>query len=119
MQSISNGTAFGAAAIAGAVLWQVTAMISGRNEAWDSSLYWTVAYPLGLLVAGVLARLNPDRPWRWALVMMWAQPVMMALTSGSDFGLLPLGLILFGFLAIPPMGVAHVAGTLRRKQLLQ
>ena len=39
---------------------------------------------------------------------------LMVLTSGSDLGLLPLGLIMFGFLAIPPMVVATVVSQMRR-----
>jgi hypothetical protein len=108
--------AYAVAVIAGALLWQATAMLSGRREAWDSPLYWMTAYPLGILVAAILAYLNPDRPWRWALALMWAQPVVMAITSRSGFGLLPLGLIMFGFLAIPPIAVAGIAGRLTRRR---
>jgi len=39
---------------AGAVLWVATTAISGRREAWDASLYWTVAYLLAIMVAGLL-----------------------------------------------------------------
>jgi len=41
------------------------------------------------------------------------QPVVMVFTSGGDFGLLPLGLILFGVLAVPPVLVARLAASLR------
>jgi hypothetical protein len=47
---------------------------------------------------------------------MWIQPVIMVLTSGSDFGLLPLGLIMFGVLAIPLMVVANIVGRRRRSR---
>jgi hypothetical protein len=35
--------AYVAAIGGGAVLWLVTTGISGKKEAWDSSLYWSVA----------------------------------------------------------------------------
>ena len=40
----------------------------------------------------------------------------MVLTSGSGFGLLPLGLILFAVLALPAIAVAGLGAGLRRRQ---
>ena len=113
---ITAAQAYAAAAIGGAVLWQGTAMIGGRREAWDSPLYFMVAYPLAMVLAGVLAHLHPERPWRFALAIMWIQPVIMILASGSDFSLLPVGLIMFGLLAVLPIGVAVVVAAMRRRQ---
>ena len=42
------------AIIGGAVLWQAIAMISGKTEAWDTSSYWTVTYPLSIILTGWL-----------------------------------------------------------------
>ena len=47
---------------------------------------------------------------------MWAQAVVMVVTSGSDFGLLPLGLVMFGVPALPPIGVASVIGAYQRRK---
>lgn len=117
MSRLTDMQAYAIAAIGGAVLWQGTAVISGRREAWDSSMYWMLAYPLGMVLAATLAYQHPVRPWRWALAMMLIQPVVMLAFSGSDFSLLPLGLIMFTFLALPPMGAAAVAGAARRRQM--
>lgn len=99
----------------GAFLWIAAAVLSGRSEAWDSSLYWTVAYPLSIALAGVLGYRFPHRPWRWALAVMLAQAVMLVL-SGAGFGLLPLGLILFAVLALPAAGLAHIAARMRARR---
>ena len=96
----------------GALLWLATSALSGRNEAWDSSLYWSGAYPLSILLAGALGYAFAQRPWRWGLAVMLAQAATLALTSG-DFSLLPLGLILFGILALPAVGVAQLAARIR------
>lgn len=114
--NLSSRAAYWTAIIGGAVLWQATAIVGGRREAWDSPLYFTVAYPLAMVLAGVLAYQHPDRSWRFALATMWAQPVVMVLTSGSDFSLLPLGLIMFGVLALPLIAVATVVERKRRPQ---
>jgi len=44
--------AYTLAIIGGAVLWQATATISGKNEAWDEPSYLSVTYPLSILFAG-------------------------------------------------------------------
>lgn len=101
----------------GALLWLGTALLSGRREAWDSPLYWSITYPLCLLLAGVLSYSEPVRPWRWALAVMLVQPVVMLLTSGGSFSLLPLGLFLFAILALPPIAVARAVGKRRLRRL--
>ncbi len=100
------------AIIGGAVLWCVAAGVSGRREAWDSSLYWVVAYPLSIGLAGGLGYWVPEKPWRWGLSVMLAQAVVLVV-SGSDFGLLPLGLILFSVLALPAIGAAALMARFR------
>jgi hypothetical protein len=109
-----QSSAFYAAACGGgALLWLATMAASGRREAWDSPLYWSVAYPLCIALAALLGYAAPERPWRWGLAVMLVQPVVMVLTSGGDFGLLPLGLILFAILALPPIIAARLCSRLR------
>jgi hypothetical protein len=98
---------------AGAAMWLGTAAVSGRREAWDSPLYWSAAYPLCIAVAALLAYFAPERPARWAFAVMLVQPIAMALGSGGDFGLLPLGLMLFAILALPAFAAAKVAASVR------
>jgi hypothetical protein len=107
--------AYVTAASCGAILWLATTIISGRREAWDASLYWSVAYPLAIACAGALGYFAPDRPWRWALSVMLVQAVVLAMTAAS-FGLLPLGLILFAVLAVPPAGAGAVGAVIRRRR---
>jgi hypothetical protein len=106
--------AYGAAVASGATLWILTAVISGRREAWDASLYWTLAYPAGIAISGILGYLAWERPWRWGLTLMLVQALTLAVTAAS-FGLLPLGLVMFGLLALPPIGVAGIAARFGRR----
>lgn len=112
MKRLTPNQALSMGAVSGAVLWLAATIASGQREAWDSSLYWTMAYPAGVVIAGVLGFLCPDRAWRAALALMLAQAVVLAFMAAS-FGLLPLGLVLFAVLALPPMGVAILAARLR------
>lgn len=116
LEKAPSAPCFAIAAIGGAILWLATMAVSGRNEAWDSPLYWQAAYPLAIALSGLLGYVAPERPWRWALAVMWVQPVVMVFTSGGSFGLLPLGLILFGVLAVPPIVAAQLAARLRRRK---
>lgn len=100
------------AAVMGTLLWTVTAVLADRREPWDSSAYWTVAYPLAVVFSGVLGYLFPQRPWRWAVVLIFMQLLVM-IVGGSGFGLLPLGLILLGILSLPAIAVAVWAAKLR------
>ncbi|HEX5046153.1 MAG TPA: hypothetical protein VFX89_03450 [Gammaproteobacteria bacterium] len=107
------GQLYAVALGAGAAAWLITALLGGRSEAWDSPWYWSAAYPLCIALAGVLGYLEPARPWRWALATMLVQPVAMILTADGSFGLLPLGLILFGVLALPAVLCARMGAWLR------
>lgn len=100
------------AIIGGAVLWQATAMISGKAEAWDASSYWTVTYPLSIILSGWLGYQFPEKPWRWGFSVMFGQAGMMIL-SNSDYSLLPLGLILFSLLALPAVGFVQIIARIR------
>jgi len=99
----------------GALLWLVTAGVSGKTEAWDASLYWVVTYPLAIVLAGYLGYRAPIRPWRWGLAVMLAQAVVLIMSS-SDFSLLPLGLALFSILALPAVGLAQLMARLRSRR---
>lgn len=103
------------ALVGGTLLWLGTVALTGRAEAWDSPLYWKLAYPLAVLLAGVLGYLSPERPWRWGLAVLLVQPVVMLLTRGGSFTLLPLGLMLFGILAIPAVFAARLGARIRRR----
>ena len=108
--------AYAIALLGGTTLWLLTSLISGRAEAWDAPMYWSVTYPLAILLAGVLGYRAPLRAWRWGLVVMLVQAPVMLLSSGGSMGLLPLGLALFAVLALPAVAVAKVAAVMRGRR---
>lgn len=107
--------AYLAAGVGGVMLWVLTSLLTENPEAWDSSLYWRLTYPFCILVSGFLGYRFPRRAWRWGLTIMVVQAVAMLLMSGGSFGLLPLGLLLFGILALPCMAVASLMAAVRRR----
>jgi peptidoglycan/LPS O-acetylase OafA/YrhL len=99
--------AYAIAIVGGALLWLAATLVSGKREAWDSSLYWSVAYPLGIILAGWLGYRYPKKPWRWGLSILLAQAVALAFTGG-DYSMLPLGMVLFTVLSLPAVALAYV-----------
>ena len=108
MNEKSSRLAYGIAIVAGAILWTATSVMSGEREPWDSSIYWIVAYPAAMVVAGLLGCVFPQKPWRWAVVVMFMQIIVMVV-GGSGFGLLPLGVILLAILSLPAVALASLA----------
>ena len=97
----------------GAVLWSAIAMFGERREPWDAASFWTVGYPLSLMLVAAIGELYPRRTWRWAAGVTFAQiPVMIA--RGADFTLLPLGMIMLAVLALPAVLTARAGAWLRR-----
>jgi hypothetical protein len=105
---------YGLALGAGVLLWTITAVATRRVEPWDAGAYWTTAYPLAIALAGVLGYCYPQRPWRWAVAVVFMQVPVMIL-RGAGFGLLPLGVLLLAVLCVPPIVSATVAARLRQR----
>ena len=93
---------YGAAVAAGIGVWVVVSEVSHRREAWDSEWYFLIGIPVVCMVAAGLGFVEPRKPWRWGLIPLMAQAVWMVVTQGVG-NLLPLGLVVFGVLAIPSM----------------
>lgn len=96
------------AIVGGTLLWAMAAALGGRSEPWDAPSYWTVAYPLAIIAAGGLGYVFPERPWRWAVALVYTQTLIM-IVNGSGLGLLPLGLIMLGILSLPAVAAASIA----------
>ncbi len=115
MKENPSRLAYGIAIVAGTALWLTASAIGGKAEPWDSSIYWTVAYPVAIVLAGFLGYVFPQRPWRWAVVVIFMQAAVMVI-AGSGFGLLPLGLILLTVLSLPAVALAWLAAKVRLRR---
>ena len=115
MIRLTDTQAYAIAIGGGTALWLGTGAIAGVREAWDATLYWTITYPLGGVLAGFLGHAVPRRAWRWGLAMMQAQALALLVTA-SDLGLAPLGLVLFALLAIPPIAVSMIMAGVRMRR---
>jgi hypothetical protein len=103
--------------VGGAAAWIAVAQASGRREAWDSPLYFTVAVPVVCLLSALLGFLEPRRSWRWGVTPLAGQFAWMLASEGPG-NLLPLGVIVFAVWSLPSVLTARlgafVAGFVRR-----
>jgi apolipoprotein N-acyltransferase len=106
---------YGLAATSGILVWVIVSMMSGRREAWDSAAYFQVGIPALCLVSAVMGYISPDRTWRWGAIPLGAQIVWMSATQGLG-NLFPLGLIVGGILAVPPILTARLGAFLRHRR---
>ena len=111
----SDSFAYSLATVAGMGLWFFAALSSGKREAWDAAVYWTVAYPLAMGVASLMGYIFSERPWRWALTLFLAQFAAMIIHNRELGSLWPMGLMMFVVLSIPGVALAKLAAWLRGK----
>jgi hypothetical protein len=104
-----------AALASGTVLWSIASLAVGGREAWDVPAYWTLWYPLALLLSAALGFLFPVRPWRWPIAVMLVQLPVMLFVAGGGANLLPLGVVLLLILALPAMLAAAVGAVAARR----
>ena len=88
------------AATAGAGGWLYITITTGRNEAWDTGSYFAIFLPAIILVSALLGFFFPRRVWRWPATAFGSQALVLFVSNPTG-GLLPLGLLVFGFLSIP------------------
>jgi len=103
------------AVVSGAAVWIVIAAVSGRREAWDSGLYFSIGIPVVCVIAMALAYLEPKRSWRWGALPLVGQLVWMLISQKAG-NLLPLGIVVFGLLSVPSIIAARVGALIARKR---
>jgi hypothetical protein len=90
--------------------------LSGRREAWDSPLYWTVGLPIAGVAALVIGWLARRRDWLWTVLIVPGQVLTMMLRSAEISGLLPLTVVLSAVLSAPFVIAAFVGSLLRPRR---
>ena len=104
------------AVVAGTVVWVVVSEASGRREAWDSQWYFLISVPVVCVVSAALGFVEPSRSWRWGVAPLVGQFSWMLLTQGPG-NLLPLGVVVFGVLSVPPIMTARIGAFFGNKRL--
>lgn len=93
----------------GVCFWLLVSLMGDTPEPWDASLYWAVAYPISVLLAGAIGFRMGHRGWIAGAVLTLAQfPVMLVLTGAGPMSVL--GLMIVCALAGPAAIVSAICG---------
>lgn len=99
----------------GAAIWIGISTVSGRREAWDSGIYFTLGMPAACLLSFVLGVVEPARSWRWGVAPFAGQFLSLLVMQGVG-NLLPLGVIVFAILSIPAVITARIGAALATRR---
>ncbi len=99
-------------ALVGLGLWQLATVALGA-EPWDDSGY-TGFYLMSLGLSALFGYFYPEKPWRWGLILTFAQlPIMLIHAEPSR--LLLVGLLFLVALALPAVIMASAASHAARR----
>ena len=97
--------------IVGGLYWQLVCRMTGTLEPWDAPIYWSVAYPVSLLLSGITGRFLGTHEWLGGALITFAQLPVMWLNNEAGLGpLWIVGLIFLILLAVPCVAVSALTG---------
>jgi hypothetical protein len=102
-------------AIVGVALELVVHAVSGRDEAWDSDIFWTAGLPAAMVASFGIGLLSKGRAWLGTLAVAPGQFATMSFRLGEIGTLWPLGLALSAILSAPFVASAFAGSKLRRR----
>jgi len=88
-------------------------MLSGRSEAWDSALYWTLGLPVVVALSVAIGLVSERSDWLWTFLIVPSQVTTMMMRSGEIGNLWPLAAVLSSILSVPFVAAAFVGSKLR------
>jgi hypothetical protein len=88
-------------------------LASGRREAWDSPIFWTIGLPIAAVAALLIGFGAPRPEWRWTVLIAPSQVLTMMLRSGEIGNLWPLTLVLSSILSAPFVAAAFIGSRLQ------
>lgn len=106
----------GLSILTGAILELGVHALSGRREAWDSALFWTLGLPIACLASALIGYLSRATDWKWTLVVAPSQVMTMMIGSGEVGNLWPLTLAASTILSAPFFVASFVGSRLRRSR---
>ena len=102
---------------AGVGLEMVIHAMSGRREAWDSGLYWTLGLPIVAVLSLAMGWASQRSDWLWTFLIVPSQVTTMMMRSREIGSLWPLAAALSSILSTPFVAAAFVGSRLRPPSL--
>lgn len=101
--------------IASLAYWDCIARFSGVGEPWDAGAYWTVAYPISIILAGIVGWHIRRHAWAIGMAMSLTQLPVMAAHSGAAVNW-AIALAFLLPLSIPHGAAAFASNQYRRRR---
>jgi len=98
----------------GFATWALIPIFTGRREAWDSSIYFTVGIPVMAVVSGFLGYLLPRYWWHFGLAAFLSQVIYM-IVKWPTANLLPPGIVVLALFCVPSFATACLGARLSAK----
>jgi hypothetical protein len=95
--------------IVGTVYWQLFCQMTGALEPWDAPIYWSVGYPVSLVLSAIIGRFLGADGWLGGALVTLVQFPLMWLNNGIG-PLWGVGLIFLIGLAIPCAAISALTG---------
>lgn len=98
-----------AALVVGGIYWKLFIQMTGVREPWDASSYWSVGYPISLVISALAGRLFKAHAWLGgALITLVQFPIIMF--DNETGPLWPVGLVFLIVFSIPCAAVSAFTG---------
>jgi hypothetical protein len=101
------------ATLTGVLLEVVIHLVTGRNEAWDSPVFWTTGLPAALVASFGIGLLAKGRAWLATLAVAPGQVAAMTIRAGEVGSLWPLAIVLSAVLSTPFVAASFAGSKLR------
>ena len=99
----------------GVLLEVVVHVVTGRNEAWDSPLFWTAGMPAALVASFGIGLAAKGRAWLATLAVVPGQVAAMTVRAGEVGTLWPLAVALSAVLSLPFVAASFAGWKLRNR----
>jgi hypothetical protein len=100
--------------LAGIGLESGIGVLTGRSEAWDSGLYWTLGLPVVAVLSVAIGLVSERSDWLWTFLIVPSQVTAMMVRNGEIGILWPLAAALSSILSAPFVAGAFIGSKMRR-----
>lgn len=104
-----------ASALSGLGVCLAITLVTGKKEAWDSGVYFSVGIPIMCAAIFAISYFFPIRAWRWTLSMAVGQSLAIASGAGS-LNLWPLSIVAMTIVSTPQFVTGFVASLLGARE---
>lgn len=109
---------YAVSALSGLGVCLAISMVTGKKEAFDSEIYFSVGIPIMCVLIFAISYWFSEKPWRWTLSMAVGQSLAIV-SGGNSLSLWPLAIIGMAILSVPQLITGMAASKLAKRNKIQ